>query len=204
MALCSYTFKVNCSIQRPSIPTKVEDLKASISSALKPFSRDLVHFPVVADIPKVVKETSIKLLDAFVDLVFEFVDQPLLPSQSNFAPVEEIGESVRVITVEGEIPDDFPEGVYIRNGSNPLFGGLKSTKSIFGKSRHIWIEGEGMLHALYFTREKGRGTWNTFYNNKHTQTETFKMEIHRKKPGFLPAVEGDSPAILMAYALNLV
>jgi len=36
--------------------------------------------------------------------------------QSNFAPVEEIGESVQVITVEGEIPDDFPEGVYIRNG----------------------------------------------------------------------------------------
>ncbi|KAM3378919.1 hypothetical protein P3S68_011332 [Capsicum galapagoense] len=72
--------------------------------------------------------------------------------------------------------------------SNPLFGGLKSTKSIFGKSSHIWIEGEGMLHAFYFTREKGRGTWNTFYNNKHVQTETFKMEIYRKKPGFLPAV----------------
>lgn len=40
-----------------------------------------MHFSIVADIPKAVKETSIKLLDAFVDSVFEFVDQPLLPSQ---------------------------------------------------------------------------------------------------------------------------
>ncbi|XP_015084337.1 carotenoid 9,10(9',10')-cleavage dioxygenase 1-like [Solanum pennellii] len=204
MAFCSYTRKVNCFFQRPSVPSKVEDLKASISSALKPFSRDLVHFSIVADIPKAVKETSIKLLHAFVDSVFEFVDQPLLPSQSNFAPVDEIGEAVVVTTVEGKIPDDFPEGVYIRNGSNPLFGGLKSTKSIFGRSTHVWIEGEGMLHALYFTREKGRGTWNIFYNNKHVQTDTFKMEIHRKKPGFLPAIEGDSPAILMAYILNVL
>ncbi|XP_060208324.1 carotenoid 9,10(9',10')-cleavage dioxygenase 1-like isoform X2 [Lycium barbarum] len=156
MAFCSYTFKVNCSFQRPSIPTNVKDLKGSISSVLK----------------------------------------------SNFAPVEEIGEAVQVSTVQGKIPDDFPEGVYIRNGSNPLFGGLKSTKSIFGKSSHVWIEGEGMLHAIYFTREKRRGTWNIFYNNKHVQTDTFKMEIHRKRPGFLPAIEGDSPAILLAYILN--
>lgn len=48
----------------------------------QPLSRDLLHFPIVAaDIPKAIKETSFKLLDAFVDLVFEFVDQPLLPSQ---------------------------------------------------------------------------------------------------------------------------
>ncbi|XP_060208322.1 carotenoid 9,10(9',10')-cleavage dioxygenase 1-like isoform X1 [Lycium barbarum] len=202
MAFCSYTFKVNCSFQRPSIPTNVKDLKGSISSVLKPPSRDLVHFPIVVDFPKAVKETSFKLLDAFVAFLFEFVDQPLLPSQSNFAPVEEIGEAVQVSTVQGKIPDDFPEGVYIRNGSNPLFGGLKSTKSIFGKSSHVWIEGEGMLHAIYFTREKRRGTWNIFYNNKHVQTDTFKMEIHRKRPGFLPAIEGDSPAILLAYILN--
>nr|XP_033512251.1 carotenoid 9,10(9',10')-cleavage dioxygenase 1-like isoform X2 [Nicotiana tomentosiformis] len=201
MAFCSYTFQVNCSFQRPSVPSKVQDLRGSISSALNPISRELVHFPIV-NIPKAIKETSFKLLDAFVDLAFEFVDQPLLPSQSNFAPVEEIGEAVLVTTVEGKIPDDFPEGVYIRNGSNPLFGGLKSTKSIFGKSSHVWIEGEGMLHALYFTREKIRGTWTTFYNNKHVRTDTFKMEKDRKKPGFLPAIEGDSPAILVAYILN--
>lgn len=36
--------------------------------------------------------------------------------QKNFAPVEEIGEDVEVICNEGNVPADFPEGIYIRNG----------------------------------------------------------------------------------------
>lgn len=36
--------------------------------------------------------------------------------QSNFAPVEELDEAILVTSVQGQIPDDFPEGVYIRNG----------------------------------------------------------------------------------------
>lgn len=35
---------------------------------------------------------------------------------------------------------------------NPLFGGPKSTKSEFGKSNHIWVQGQGKLHALYFSK----------------------------------------------------
>ncbi|KAH0715635.1 hypothetical protein KY284_008540 [Solanum tuberosum] len=158
------------------------------------------------DVPKVIlKETIFKLLDNFVDLTFEFVDQPLSPSQSNFAPVEEIGEAVRVTIIQGKIPDDFPEGVYIRNGSNPLFGGLKSTKSIFGKSSHLWVEGEGMLHALYFTKEKEKGNkWNILYKNKYVETDTFNMEKNLKKPGFIPNIEGDSLAVLVASLLNVM
>lgn len=88
-------------------------------------------------------------------------------------------------------------------GPNPLFGGFKSTNSIFGKSSHIWVEGEGMLHALYLKKDSN-GKWNVSYNNKHVETDTFKMEKQRNKPSFLPAIEGDSPAILSAYFLNLV
>ena len=33
------------------------------------------------NVPKIVKNTSLRLLEAFVDSVFEFIDQPLLPSQ---------------------------------------------------------------------------------------------------------------------------
>lgn len=41
----------------------------------------------------------------------------LMQIQSNFAPVEEIGNVVQVTgSVNGRIPDDFPEGAYIRNG----------------------------------------------------------------------------------------
>jgi hypothetical protein len=82
------------------------------------------------------------LLDALVDSTFKFSDQPMLPSevldpriasfpivsiinnkingftilQNNFAPVNEISEAIEILQIEGEIPEDFPEGVYIRNG----------------------------------------------------------------------------------------
>lgn len=36
--------------------------------------------------------------------------------QSNLAPVEEMGAAVAVTTVEGTIPQEFSEGIYIRNG----------------------------------------------------------------------------------------
>lgn len=88
-------------------------------------------------------------------------------------------------------------------GPNPLFGGLKSTNSIFGKSSHTWIEGEGMLHALYFSKN-GDGRWEISYRNRHVETDTFKLENAKKKPAFLPAIEGDSLAVLSAYLLNYV
>lgn len=88
-------------------------------------------------------------------------------------------------------------------GPNPLFGGLKSTKSMFGRSNHVWVEGEGMLHALYFKKETD-GSWNVVYMNRHVESETFKQEKQRNRPSFLPAIEGDSLAILSAYLLNLV
>ncbi|CAK9144524.1 unnamed protein product [Ilex paraguariensis] len=170
----------------------------------QPFLRGFQQVPVqIYHVAKTIKNSPVRLLDAFVDRVFEFVDQPLLPSQSNFAPVEEIDEAVLVSSVEGSIPYDFPEGIYIRNGPNPLFGGLKSTVSMFGRSSHTWIEGEGMLHSLNFNKDSD-GSWTISYNNRHVQTETLKLEKERKKPSFLPALEGDSPAILSAYLLNLL
>ncbi|KAF0933206.1 hypothetical protein E2562_016151, partial [Oryza meyeriana var. granulata] len=167
------------------------------------------------------------LLDALVDSTFKFHDQPMLPSevlhprnasfhcihqsqnerptlaipQSNFAPVGEISEAIEILQIEGEIPEDFPEGVYIRNGSNPLFGALHSTISILGKSSEVWVEGEGMLHALYFTKNSS-ATWSVSYANRYVQSETFKIEKARQKPCFLPAIMGDSAAIIAAYILN--
>ncbi|CAN6682016.1 unnamed protein product [Malus baccata var. baccata] len=165
--------------------------------------------PMQIDVTKTFKNTSGKVLDFLVDSMFEFVDQEFLPSQSNFGPVNELGGEVAVTRgIRGKIPDDFPEGIYIRNGPNPLFGGLKSTRSVLGKSSHLWlwIEGEGMLHALYFSRDGdvGDGGWTVHYYNRHVETETFKLEKQRNKPSFLPAIGGDPPAILSSYLLNLL
>ncbi|ONI33839.1 hypothetical protein PRUPE_1G449100 [Prunus persica] len=185
-----------------------EEVKTTLSSsAFMPLLMRKVEqvLPMQIDVSKTFKNTSSKVLDFLVDSMFEFVDQSLLPSQSNFGPVDELGgEVVITSSIRGKIPDDFPEGVYIRNGPNPLFGGLKSTKSIFGRSSHIWIEGEGMLHALYFSKDVSDGSWTVRYNNRHVETETFKLEKQRNKPSFLPAIGGDSPAILSAYLLNLL
>ncbi|XP_031125654.1 carotenoid 9,10(9',10')-cleavage dioxygenase 1-like [Ipomoea triloba] len=202
--------QVSCNIHKPSIiPMKLDNLRALLSSSsssqVKPLSKELERITtLVKHVPSIIKKTCVGVLDAFVDSTFEFVDQPLLPSQSNFSPVEEIGEAVGVTTIEGKIPEDFPIGVYVRNGPNPLFGGLKSTKSMFGKSSHVWIEGEGMLHALYFVKDRRTAAWNISYKNKHVQTDTFKLEKVRKKPGFLPAIEGDSLAVVLAYLLNML
>ncbi|KAI5586392.1 hypothetical protein BDE02_06G209000 [Populus trichocarpa] len=198
-------FHVNCSVQRrrPSLFQNIDRFKTSLSSSYKPLLKELKQLSLQLEVSQIMKNASVKLLDAFVDSMFQFADQPILPSQSNFAPVDELNEPFVITSIEGKIPDDFPEGVYIRNGANPLFGGLKSTTSMFGKIGHIWIEGEGMLHALYFDKESGIGSWTVLYNSRHVETETFKVEKKRNKPSFLPAIEGSSPAILIACLLNM-
>ncbi|KAL7159334.1 hypothetical protein ABFS83_01G020300 [Erythranthe nasuta] len=206
MSSLSYAIQVSCTTGKPSFSPKIDNSSgaASLSSSIsfKTFLKEVQKNSIFHHVPNKIKEASVKLLDAFVDSAFEFSDQPLLPSQSNFAPVEEIGKAVQVTgSVNGRIPDNFPAGVYIRNGPNPLFGGFKSTKSIFGKSSHSWIEGEGMLHALYFFKDS-KGKWKISYNNRHVETDTYKLERERAKPSFLPAIEGDSLAVLLAYLLN--
>ncbi|XVF89187.1 hypothetical protein PTKIN_Ptkin19aG0109900 [Pterospermum kingtungense] len=201
MATSIVAFQVHCSAQKPSISHNSDHFKTLLSSTFKPFLRNLQQLPFRIDISKAIKNTSVKLVDAFVDSTFEFIDQPLLPSQSNFAPIEELKEAVLITSIEGETPDGFPEGVYLRNGPNPLFSGLKSTKSIFGRSSRIWVEGEGMLHALYLGKGDD-GKWTICYKNRYVETETFKLEKQLNKPSFLPAAEGDSPAIVSAFVLN--
>ncbi|XP_077228534.1 carotenoid 9,10(9',10')-cleavage dioxygenase 1-like isoform X4 [Tasmannia lanceolata] len=191
-------------VKKPSTQPHSHHLTTLLSST--PLLKELQKLPMRIDvstalISTALKKTSARILDAFVDSVFQFSDQELLPSQSNFRPVEEIGEAVTVQCIEGEIPIDFPEGVYIRNGPNPLFGALQSTESVFGRSSHTWIEGEGMLHALYFKKD-AQGNWNISYKNRYVESDTLNIEKTRNRPTFLPALEGDSPAILAAYFLN--
>ncbi|THF97140.1 hypothetical protein TEA_013386 [Camellia sinensis var. sinensis] len=321
MATLCLASQVKGSIHKQPIPHRIGELKTSLSSTVKPFIQELEKLPMRIDVSKTIKSVTLRILDAFVDSVFQFVDQPVLPSQHlalvsedifrtlremrqrsgvsgfefmpsppptypplqgsrgwrrrlmkwrarfckssgseysppemavdlsdlrNFVPVEEIGHIAQIEGIVGEIPADFPEGVYIRNdlqgffvgdcgegrdgghlilslliggllapslnsgcsvkrnrpsGANPLWGGLKSTISVFGKSSHVWVEGEGMLHALYFSKDTN-GNWSFAYNNRFVEPKTFKMEKQRNKPSYLPAVEGDSPAILAAFVLN--
>ncbi|GMJ15900.1 hypothetical protein HRI_005259200 [Hibiscus trionum] len=184
MASSCLLFHAHCSTQNPSkySSPNFDHFKSTLSSAFKPFLKEIQQHPMRVDVG--VKNTSLKLVDAFVDSVFEFVDQPLLPSQSNFAPVDESKEGVQVTDIKGKIPDGFAEGVYIRNGPNPIFGTLTSTSSMFGRSSNTWVEGDGMLHALYFCKGLD-GSWTVVYKNRYVETDTFKLEKQRNKPLFL-------------------
>lgn len=60
-----------------------------------------------------------------------------------------------------------------------------------------------MLHALYLKKDNG-GNWTSLYKNKFVETESYKLQKERNRPCFLPAVEGDPPAVIASFLLNLV
>ncbi|KAM1365030.1 hypothetical protein ACFX13_044096 [Malus domestica] len=125
MASSCMRFQLKCSAfkKKSSISENLYYLKNSLSSAfmnkIPPFMMGKMEqvIPMQIDVPKTFKNTSDKVLDFLVDSMFEFVDQEYLPSKSNFRPVDELGGVVAVTSsIRGKIPDDFPEGVYIRSG----------------------------------------------------------------------------------------
>ncbi|XP_028552287.1 carotenoid 9,10(9',10')-cleavage dioxygenase-like isoform X3 [Dendrobium catenatum] len=209
MAAVSSSFHFCSSARRAPINSISLKLAQLASSFTQPLLRALQRGPARIDMAGVIKKTSGRLLDAFVDFAFHFEDQPWLPSQSNFMPVDEIEEAVIISNIEGEIPHDFPEGVYIRNGSNPLFGALQSGSSVLGLCSETWVEGEGMLHALSFSRATpaavsvgSGGAWTLSYKNRFVESKTFQLERSRNHPAFLPLIEGDAPAVLASFLLN--
>ncbi|XP_029127791.1 carotenoid 9,10(9',10')-cleavage dioxygenase isoform X2 [Cajanus cajan] len=175
-----------CSVQKRPLIVPRQPTTLGLSSAFKPILRAIPQIPLQIDASKTLTHIKTKFLNAVVDSAFEFVDQLVLPSQSNFAPVEELEEAMSITNIEG---------------SNPRFGGLKSCKSMFGRTNSVWVEGEGMLHGLYFKRQN-EGCCTIVYNKRYVETETYKLEKQSTKPLFLPAVKGDSLAVLCSMLLN--
>lgn len=60
-----------------------------------------------------------------------------------------------------------------------------------------------MVHALYLKKDSEEN-WTSVYRNRYVETETYKLEKERNRPSFLPAVEGDPPAVIASFLLNLV
>ncbi|KAE8675839.1 Carotenoid 9,10(9',10')-cleavage dioxygenase 1, putative isoform 2 [Hibiscus syriacus] len=190
---CYVPFQGHCTYRKPTVSFSHNvNLKKTDhrSSSFKPFLSELQQLGFGLDVLKAaVKNTSLKLLDAFVDSAFEFVDCSSDTDQTNTAPADELREAAIVTNIHG--------------GPNPTFGGLKSTESIFGKSSPIWVEGEGMLHALYFSKDTN-WRWTVIYSNRYVETDTFKLEKLRNKPSFLPAVQGDALAVFSSHLLNML
>uniref|UniRef100_A0A0D9WM78 Uncharacterized protein n=1 Tax=Leersia perrieri TaxID=77586 RepID=A0A0D9WM78_9ORYZ len=120
--------------------------------------------------------------------------QPL----GNVGPVSEIGDEVFIDDVNGEVPIDFPKGVYIRNGPNPLNTSQTAADSVFGSTSYMYYEGHGMLHAVYFNKSSG-GEWRISYKNKYVDSDTFELERKKNKIAFLPSVDGQPYATLLRF-----
>ncbi|OEL12993.1 Carotenoid 9,10(9',10')-cleavage dioxygenase 1, partial [Dichanthelium oligosanthes] len=182
-------------------------------------------YPLMQEISKALKSVSSSLLQRFIDSAYNFSKLPVLNEifdatevfvtnqfdkkelatllQGNFGPVNEIGVAVLLKQLVGEVPEDFPEGVYIRNGPNPLNPTQTSANSILGSTSYTHYEGQGMLHATYFNKSSG-GEWTISYLNKYVHSDTFELERQKSKGNFIPAAYGKPYAILAAFVLNMV
>lgn len=107
-AFSCVSLQVNGSVLKPFASESFDRLKTSLSSTFKvwqstlnsemfmdivnevwwlvlvchqPFFNELHQLQMKIDVSQSMKNTSRKMLDAFVDSAFQFVDQPLLPSQ---------------------------------------------------------------------------------------------------------------------------
>nr|CAB3467124.1 unnamed protein product [Digitaria exilis] len=122
--------------------------------------------------------------------------------KGNFRPVNEIGEAALLDNLDGEVPEDFPEGVYIRNGPNPLHPTQTIADSIFGSTSYMYYEGHGMLHAVYFNKSS-TGEWKITYRNKYVDSDTFQLEREKNEVAFVPSADGEPYGTLVAFLINI-
>ncbi|CAJ1979303.1 unnamed protein product [Sphenostylis stenocarpa] len=165
-----------------------------------PHSPPVIHFPKPLNKPKITKEatTSTVTTDSSkrpewnpfqktAAVVFDMFETALLSRElqqplpkttdphvqiaGNFAPVPEhpVQHSLPII---GTIPKDV-NGVYLRNGANPLFQ---------PKSGHHFFDGDGMVHAVKIND----GTAS--YACRFTETQRLMQERQLGKPVFPKAI----------------
>ncbi|KAK1289617.1 hypothetical protein QJS10_CPB18g01070 [Acorus calamus] len=202
MASFTHAMRITCAVEKAPPTTPLQHLTSTLNSAFKPLLKKTNQLPLKTQFTESIKAACVTMLDAFVDSTFKFVDTPAeLPG--NYAPVDEIDEAIMLSDIEGEIPKDFPQGIYMRTGPNFLHPTKLATESMFGRAAFGVFQGDGMVHATFFDRDDN-GKWKLSYRNRYAEAETFLMEKERDKPLLLPAAEGEPRALLIASILNML
>lgn len=90
--------------------------------------------------------------------------------QSNFGPADEKKEAVQVTSIQGEIPRDFAEGVYIRNGWSFTLSIFTISIHYNSKPRHRLGRKENLenqLRVLYAILSPRETSYKTPTKNIH-------------------------------------
>ncbi|KAK9078130.1 hypothetical protein SSX86_002187 [Deinandra increscens subsp. villosa] len=155
-------------------------LKPTINSALQ--SPSTINFPF-QQLPKsswnLLQKVSAIALDAIENSLIQREKKHPLPKTvdpvvqitGNFSPVPEHPVHHH-LPVDGKIPDHI-QGVYLRNGANPMFEPV---------SGHHLFDGDGMIYAVKF--ENGSAS----YACRFTETQRLVQERALGKPVFPKAI----------------
>ncbi|KAI3698402.1 hypothetical protein L2E82_41919 [Cichorium intybus] len=73
---------VKCSTNDHPFSFKVGDVKIALSSIVKPSIQKLENSTLKTEAAKAIKTASSAMLNTLVDSIFQFVDQPMLPSET--------------------------------------------------------------------------------------------------------------------------
>lgn len=80
--------------------------------------------------------------------------------QGNFAPIREENDFFDLV-IEGDLPELFPKGAYLRNGPNLQFEPISYVYP---------FDGDGMIHAIYFNDNCIN------YKNRYVKTISYEVE----------------------------
>ncbi|CAE8633525.1 unnamed protein product, partial [Polarella glacialis] len=115
----------------------------------------------------------------------------------NFAPVSAEVTAEKLQVIEGAIPADFPDGMFVRNGPNPRFRPDTMEAPFLGRTAHHWFEGDGMLHVVRI--EGGVSS----YRNRYIRTDDFQREQAAGQCLYRGIVDTTSLASVVNPLMNL-
>lgn len=190
------TKTIKCSLQTAAVAaaaaTTYQPLSPAKTAAKKTDSPSKPQWNIIQRAAAMALDTVEKVLTDFeLQQPLPKTADPAVQIAGNFSPVPEQPVRHR-LPVDGKIPDSI-QGVYVRNGANPLFE---------PQAGHHFFDGDGMIHAVRF--EGGSAS----YACRFTETQRLVQERALGRPIFPKAIgelHGHSGVarLLLFYARGL-